>query len=145
MKLTDIQAAWDVDSKINGSELGTESLRVPELHNKYLKILLAEGQVLRSLDSQYKRDYRFKWEYYLGTLDQKTLKQNGWEPWSLKVLRADVSIYLDSDTDLQAIKEKLDFQKDKFNYIEQILKTINNRGFSIKNSIDWERFKSGLN
>lgn len=143
MKLDEIKAFWDVDSKIDSSELGVESLRTPEVHNKYFKYMLSEGQVLRSLDAQYKRLYRLKWEYYLGLLDQDTLKKQGWEPWSLKILRGDVGIYLDSDEEMQALKEKLDFQKEKFNFIEQILKVVHNRGFAIKSAIDWIKFQNG--
>lgn len=143
MKLDEIKTHWDQDCKIDSSELGTESLKIPELHNKYFKMMMTEGQILRSLDAQLKRLYKLKWEYYLGILDHDTLKDKGWEPWSLKILRTDISTYTDSDKDLQELKEKHDFQKEKFNFIEQILKTIHNRGFSIKNAIDWERFKNG--
>lgn len=143
MKLEEIQKEWDKDSKIDGSELGQESLRTPELHNKYFKMLLQVGQDLRGLEAKYKLLFRLKWEYYLGILDKATLTQRKWEQFSLKVLRSDVGTYLDSDLELQETKEKVDFAKTKFEYLESILKTVHNRGFSIKNAIEWERFKTG--
>lgn len=143
MKLEEIQQHWEKDSKFDQSELGVESLRTPDLHNKYFKMLLTEGQALRAFETKYKELYRYKWEYYLGLLDKDTLEQKEWQPIALKILRADVGIYLDSDKDLQAAKEQFEFQKGKFKLLEDIIKAVHNRGFSIKNAIDWEKFKNG--
>ena len=38
MKLEEIQEFWHKDREIDYSELGTESIRIPQIHDKYLKI-----------------------------------------------------------------------------------------------------------
>jgi hypothetical protein len=79
----------------------------------------------------------------MGVLDQDTLIEKGWDPNPLRILKQDLSIYIDSDEDLQRIQAKIDIQKQKASFLESAIKTITNRGFLIKNAIDWERFKVG--
>lgn len=143
MKVEEIMAAWDQDCKVDRTELGFESTRTPELHNKYFKMLLLEGQMLRKLEVDYKKLLKLKWEYYLGQLDKDTLATQGWQPFALKVLRSDVEMYLDADDGLIVAKERFDSQKAKFEYLENILKKIHTRAFDIKNAIEWEKFKVG--
>lgn len=143
MKLEQIQEAWTLDSVIDKSELGHESLRTPELHNKYFKMMMLVGQDLRAYNAKYRTLYKLKWEYYLGQLDPDTLKVRKWEPFALKVLRADVEKYLEADLELQGVREQMDAHKAKFEFVESILKEIHQRGFRIKNAIDWEKFKNG--
>jgi hypothetical protein len=76
-------------------------------------------------------------------LSHDELKDNGWEPFSLKVLKSDLHIYLDSDKDLMAFQLKLEMQKEKIDFLENIIKSLNTRGYQIKSAIDWEKFKVG--
>ena len=41
------------------------------------------------------------------------------------------------------MQEKIEYQKEKINYLESIIKTIINRNFLIKSIIDWRKFTSG--
>ena len=34
--------------------------------------------------------------------------------------------------------------QEKINYVEAVIKMINNRGFQIKSAIDWIKFKHGI-
>ena len=76
-------------------------------------------------------------------MDEGELKSNGWEPFALKVLKTDLSIYMEGDQDLGNITNKIEFQKEKIALLESIIKTVINRGFLIKNAIDWNRFTTG--
>lgn len=49
MKLADIMNEWDKDSKIDEANLATESIGVPRLHSKYLRILTTEKVILNNL------------------------------------------------------------------------------------------------
>ena len=42
MKLEEIQELWSSDCVIDDTELDLESVKIPELHNKYLKIFSEE-------------------------------------------------------------------------------------------------------
>ena len=83
---------------------------------------------------------REKWEYYTGKSDPEVYKQ---KPFDLKVLKNDVHIYINSDEDIQKIQAKIEYQSAIVNYLEQILRILNNRSFTIKNAIEWRRFTSG--
>ena len=143
MKFDDIMMMWEQDSKMDKTELGDESLKIPLLHHKYYKLFVEEGLLLKKLEQDYKSMYKLKYEYYMGVLDQETLTEMNWEPNSLKILKQDLSIYTDADQDLQRIQAKIDIQKQKLSFLESAIKTVSNRGYLIKNAIDWERFKVG--
>jgi hypothetical protein len=83
---------------------------------------------------------REKWEYYTGKSDPEVYKQ---KPFDLKVLKNDVHIYINSDEDIQKIQAKIEYQSAIVSYLEQILRILNNRSFTIKNAIEWRRFTSG--
>ena len=143
MKLDEIINEWEQDSRIDNTELAVESLKTPSLHHKYYKMFSFEGLQLKRLEFEYKALFKLKHQYYTGVLDQETLEERGWGPNPLKILKQDLPVYMDGDSDLQTIQAKMDMQKQKLTMLESIIKTITNRGFLIKNAIDWERFKMG--
>lgn len=57
--------------------------------------------------------------------------------------KEDLNRFLDSDNDLMEMQEKIEYQKEKINYLETIVKTLSNRGYLIKNAIDWKKFTMG--
>lgn len=144
MKIEEIFNEWERDSSFDRTELGDESLRTPKLHHKYFKFFSNERLILRKLEADYKSLYKDKYEYYTGILDEVTLRQNGWEPFQLKILKTDVSTYMDADDDIIKISLRIGMQKEKIDALESIIRTITNRGFAIKNAIDWEKFKTGI-
>ena len=77
-------------------------------------------------------------------MSEEDLEANGWEPNPLRILKSDLNTYIDSDTDIIKQTSKMDYQKEKINFLENIIRSINNRGFQIKNAIDWEKFKVGI-
>ena len=83
---------------------------------------------------------RQQWEYYTGKADPSVYRE---KPFDLKVLKNDVHIYINADEDIQKIQAKIIYQEAIVNYLEQILRMINTRSFTIKNAIEWRRFTSG--
>lgn len=143
MKLDDIMEAWEHDAQIDNTELARESLKIPLLHHKYFKMMTQESMLLKKLEYDYKVLHKLKYEYFMGTLDQETLKERGWEPNQLRILKQDLSLYIDSDEDVQTCNKKIDMQREKINFLESVIKNLNNRGFLIKNAIDWHKFQAG--
>jgi hypothetical protein len=143
MKLEEIQLLWEKDSSIDRTELGEESLRIPQLHSKYFKIFSAERMTLRKLEHDLKTLYREKFEYFNGTLDEETLRSNGWDPNPLKILRSDIPMYLDSDKEYSTLQLRIEMQKEKVDFVESIIKSLTTRGYQIKSAIEWEKFKVG--
>ena len=97
--------------------------------------------VVENLELKKKR--RVLLEYYLGELDQEELKELGREPFYKKLLKNEVDLYIDSDNSLTEQSLRVSVQEEKVNYLEAVLRQINNRGFQIKNAIDWNRFITG--
>ena len=140
MTLDEIQAQADKDLVIDDTELDTESLKTPILHNKYLQYYNKFNLLLKKTQWEERTLNREKWEYYTGKSDPSVYKD---KPFDIKVLRADVHIYINSDDELQKIQAKVVYQEAIVYYLEQILKIITNRSFTIKNAIEWRRFTSG--
>jgi hypothetical protein len=143
MKVEDIMEQWDKDCKLDETELGNESTKIPTLHNKYLKIFLAERVRLFQQKAELKKKRRVLLEYYLGELDQNELEELGRDQFYKKLLKNEVDLYIDSDDMLTDISLKVTLQQEKVDYLESIIKSINNRGFQIKNAIEWNRFITG--
>ena len=136
----ELQAEADKDLVIDDTELDTESLKTPILHNKYLQYYNKFNLLLKKTQWEERTLNREKWEYYTGKSDPSVYKD---KPFDIKVLRADVHIYINSDDELQKIQAKVVYQEAIVYYLEQILKIITNRSFTIKNAIEWRRFTSG--
>jgi hypothetical protein len=81
-----------------------------------------------------------KWEYYTGKSDPDVYKL---KPFNLKILRQDVDKYVNADEDVIKLKHKKEYLTTTVNYLEQIIRQINNRTFTIKNAIEWKKFTSG--
>ena len=60
------------------------------------------------------------------------------KPFDIKVLKADVHIYMDSDPELQKVDQKVAYLDQVIKYLEQVLRGVNNRTFLIKNAIEWK-------
>lgn len=142
MKLEEIESLWEQDSKIDRTDLDNESLKIPTLHGKYYKIYLREKVQLKAEEQEYKTFYKLKHEYYTGKLSKEELDQYGWEPFQF-VLKNDLQVYIDADKDVAERLLKLQVQREKVDLLESIIKTLNGRGFLIKNAIDFIRFTSG--
>ena len=144
MQLDELFELWKKDSEIDRTELGEASTNIPKLHYKYYKLFAQERLKLRKLEAEYKALYKDKWEYFQGNMSEEDLEANGWEPNPLRILKSDLNTYIDSDTDIIKQTSKMDYQKEKISFLENIIRSINNRGFQIKNAIDWEKFKVGI-
>ena len=146
MKLESIQELWTSDCVLDDLQLDVESTRIPELHNKYFKIFSDEKLRLVKYESKMKELSKLKWLYYTGKLDKDSLDKLEWEPFELDIKsrnKLDIDRFLNSDKYIIEMQEKMEYQKEKINYLESIIKTIINRNFLIKSIIDWRKFTSG--
>ena len=140
MNIDELYNEIERDLKIDDTELDLESIRTPQIHNKYLKIYTTHSLQLKRLQDEYKILYRVKWEYYTGKASPETYKE---KPFDIKVLRTDVGIYIDADADLQQLSQKVAYTKQITDYLERILREINNRNWTIRNTIEWKKFLHG--
>ena len=140
MTLEELQEQVAKDLKINDTELDLESLKTPQLHNKYLKEYNNFKLLLSRAESDYKILKRVKWEYYTGKASPKVYQE---KPFNLKIMKSDIDKYLESDEDIIKAKQKIDYLETVVNYLDRTLKIISGRDWQIRNSIEWRKFTSG--
>ena len=145
MKLEDIQELWNKDSEIDYTELGTESIRIPLIHDKYLKIFTDERIRLKGIEFELSKMVRTKTEYYSGKMSQEELDRRGWEQYLGRLLKNEMANYIESDDDVIKLKQQLVVLQEKVSYLDSVIRMINNRGFQIKNALDWLKFTNGNN
>ena len=97
MTLDELKVQVANDLKVNDERLDTESLKNQELYAKYLEIKSNFELLMYKAKGDYKILYRDKWEYYGGKADAKIYET---KPFDLKVLKSDLSIYIESDEDI---------------------------------------------
>ena len=140
MNIDELYIEVERDIKIDDTELDLESIRTPQLHNKYLKLFTKHSLQYKKLQDDFKVLYRVKWEYYTGKASPKVYEEN---PFELKVLKADIGIYMEADKDLQQLGQRMAYAKQIVEYLERILREINNRNWTIRNTIEWKKFLHG--
>ena len=84
-----------------------------------------------------------KWLYYSGKISEEQLTKLGWEAFDLSILRVDLDKFIESDSDVIHLHNKVDLQREKINYLENTVKSISNRIWNIRAAIDWVKFTQG--
>jgi hypothetical protein len=143
MKLEEIHDMWSQDCDVSIYNLSEEALKIPKMHNKYLRLFSDEKMMLKKMNYDLKQLVLIKYDYYRGVLPEEDLKEHGWEPVRIRILKSDIDKYLEADQDIIKTNLKISLQQEKVDTLEAIIKSINNRGFLIKSAIDFEKFKVG--
>lgn len=143
MNFEELNKMWSEDCKIDETNLVRESSRTPELHSKYYNLFYKEALRVKKLKADLTELEKAKTEYYNGTMDELELKERGWRPNPLKILRQDIPKYIESDKEVIELSLRIAMHEENAKYIESIIRQINSRNFHIKNMIDMLKFQSG--
>ena len=141
MTLDELQSIVAKELRVNDEKLDSESLKNQELYAKYLEHKSRFELLSHKARADYKRVYKEKWEYYGGKSDAKVYAS---KPFDLKVLKTDLHIYIESDKDIIEAQHKVAYLDTVIKYLDGVLKSINCRGWDIKNSIEWKKFEAGM-
>jgi hypothetical protein len=141
MTLDELKIQVHHDLKVDNEHLDTESLKNQEIKAKYLDYKTRYELLLFKAKGDYKRLYREKWEYYGGKADAKIYIS---KPFDLKVLKTDLSVYITSDDEVIDAENKIGYLETVVDYIKGVIKSVDNRGWDIKNSIEWKKFEAGV-
>ena len=141
MNLDEIQNLWKKDSQIDEVLLDEATLRITQLHHKYLTlhseyVLLAKKktQELRTLEHR-------KWLYYSGKAAPEEYED---KPFEHKVIKSDVQHWVGVDEQIQRVEMQIDYYNTTVNVLSEILKQIHQMSYNIKNAIEWRRFTGGV-
>ena len=143
MTLSDIQQKVKRDLKINDMELDIESLRIPSLHSKYLQLLTEHSLLLKKTQGDLAVLKRNKWIYYTGKATEDVYKEKGDFPLKLKT-KDEERTFIEADDEIRELKGKVDYYETVVEYLQEVVKSVSNRSFQIKNAIEWRKFESGV-
>ena len=141
MNLDELKLQVSQDLRVDDEHLDTESLKNQEIKAKYLDHKSKFELLLFKAKGDYKRLYREKWEYYGGKADAKIYAS---KPFDLRVLKTDPGVYISADEEIIDAENKIGYLETVVDYIKGVIKSVDNRGWDIKNAIEWKKFEAGL-
>lgn len=143
MTLDEIWADWAKDAKVDRSDLGGEQARIPELHHKWFKRFSVERTKHRKLAAKL-RDLEFRKRQFYEEGPTKETQALGWKsPARGKILPTSVKHYVEADPDVRELAETVAEHAEIVDVVENIVKSINNRGFVLSGVQAWENFRNG--
>ena len=143
MDLEKIQEMWQNDSTIDPDNLHDESLKIPQLHSKYYTIYNTITLLREKARETYNRVRLERHNYYTGKAPAEVYVE---DPFPYKVRDKEaLQRYMEADDKLNSIDLKIRYYDVMLKFLEEIIKTISNRTFQIKNAIEWHKFQAGFN
>ena len=143
MDLEKIQEMWENDSTIDPDNLHDESLKIPQLHSKYYTIYNTITLLREKARGTYNRVRLERHNYYTGKAPAEVYAE---DPFPYKVRDKEaLQRYMEADDKLNSIDLKIRYYDVMLKFLEEIIKTVANRTFQIKNAIEWHKFQAGFN
>jgi hypothetical protein len=144
MDLEDLKNNITKDSQVDSTELGNEALKIPQIHGKYLNLLSDFKLLLTKNQNDYAIQKLRKWKILTGKASKEELEAWNEEPFDLDILKTDVEKFIEGDEKLIKMKSKIAVLEVKVKMVEEFLKALNNRNFTIKSAIDWQKMMNGI-
>ena len=142
MNLEQIQEMWEKDSRIDPDNLHDESLKIPQLHSKYYTLYNTITLLRERAKEQYSKVRLERYNYYTGKAPAEVYVE---EPFGYKVREKDaIQRYMEADEKLTKVDLKIRYYDATLKFLEEIIRTISNRTYQIKNAIEWHKFQSGF-
>mgnify|MGYP001311826910 CR=1 FL=1 len=142
MNLETLQDKWKEDSVIDPDKYGEESVRIPQLHMRYMEFYNTFSLMKKDRESEMKALVRDKWIYYKGKAPSTVYREM---PFDLKLTTTDeIKMFIGADDDIRKLQYKIDYIEQTIFFLDGVLRQINSRNYQIKNAIEWERFQSGM-
>jgi hypothetical protein len=143
-KLSELQVEAKEDliifDGINDEDLHQQSYKNQIIKPKWLDYKSKYKLMMFQCKAEHKRLYRQKWEYYGGKSDAKVYAA---KPFDLKVLKTDLGVYINSDDDIIEVEKKIIYYETVIEFIDGVIKSIDSRGWDIRNAQDWKKFIAG--
>ena len=118
-----------------------ESYKNQVIKQKWLDFKVDFELLLVKTKTDHQLLYRQKWEYYGGKAEAKVYAA---KPFDIKVMKTDLVMYIQSDEDILKISNKIGYYEACVDYCKGVIKSIDNRGWDIKHSIEWKKFEAGM-
>lgn len=144
MNLTELKESWKIDTKINELDLSRESLKSPQLHSKYINLLVDSKRRVSRKRHDLARMQHFKTRYWNGQLSKAELIEYDIPQYQLNSpLKSQLESMFDADEDCIKIKEEIEELELSVFFLENVMKSLYSRSFDIKNSVEWNKHLAG--
>ena len=143
--LETLKTEWETDCIIDRDRLDESSIRTANLHQKYLNILTDYKLRLFKLEKEFLEMKGLRSRYYNGQLTKEELQQHQWQQYQYKTpLKSELERLLETDQSLLNILDRESYIKICFEYTEEILKSLRERNWQIRNAIEFIKFQEGI-
>ena len=133
---------WEKDSQIDPDNLHDESLKIPQLHSKYYTLYNTITLLREKARESYAKVRLERYNYYTGKATAEVYAE---EPFPYKVREKDaIQRHLDADDKMNKIDMKIKYYDVMLKFLEEIIRTVSNRTYQIKNAIEWNKFQAGF-
>ena len=140
MDLQTINEMWERDSVIDDVMLDQASIKIPQLHQKYVSLLSEFSLLQKKTQQQLKTAQHMKFLYYSGKAAPEEYED---KPFPYKVLKGEAWNWVNIDEDIQKIELKIEYYNTVLRTLEEILKQVHQMSYNIKNVIQWRTFVGG--
>ena len=141
MDLDKINSMWAEDSVIDDVLLDNASLKIPQLHQKYLTLLTEFTLLLKKSQQQLKSAQHTKFLFYSGKAKPEEYEE---KPFPYKVLKGEAWNWVNIDEDIQKIELKISYYESVLRTLEEILKQVHQMSYNVRNAIEWRKFAGGV-
>ena len=142
MNLDELKIIAEKDLPVTNDEhIDQESYKNQVIKQKWLAFKSDFELMLIKARTDHQQLYREKWEYYGGKADAKVYAA---KPFDIKVMKTDLQMYVQSDEDILRLQNKIGYYETCVDYCKGVIKSIDNRGWDIRNATDWKKFEAGM-
>mgnify|MGYP001414188366 CR=1 FL=1 len=142
MNLENLQEMWKTDSVIDPDKYGEESVRIPQLHQRWMAFYNTFSLMKKEREGEMKGLVKQKWIYYKGKAPATVYRE---VPFDFKLTtREEINMFIDGDEEVRKLQYKIDYIEQVIFFLDGVLRQINGRNFQIKNAIEWDKFQSGM-
>ena len=133
---------WKTDSVIDPDKYGEESVRIPQLHQRWMAFYNTFSLMKKEREGEMKGLVKQKWIYYKGKAPATVYRE---VPFDFKLTtREEINMFIDGDEEVRKLQYKIDYIEQVIFFLDGVLRQINGRNFQIKNAIEWDKFQSGM-
>ena len=140
MDLEKIQEMWQKDSVVDPDNLHEESLKIPQLHSKYITLHSEFTLLLKKAKQEHNKIIHLRTLYYSGRGAPEMYEET---PFDFKLIRSEVPSWVAVDETVNKVEMKVALYETTLNTLSEILKQIHQLSFNIKNMIAWRQFVNG--
>jgi len=132
---------WEQDAGIDKTRLDDEAVNIPNLHHKYLRILMDTKSKRIAFVHKLETLKKDKELYYSGQATADVYKER---PFDLKLkTKGGIEKHVNTDPEVINMQQKIEYYDVMIQGVEHIMTQIQWRNSTIKSAIDFMKFTSG--